>query len=45
MSAGSGKRQETSIPRGFQGQGRDHQGQGQIRLLASYGPMTCFHYH
>ena len=30
-SSGSGKKQKTSIPQGFQGQGRDYQGQGQGR--------------
>ena len=28
-SSSSGKKQKTSIPRGFQGQGRDYQGQSQ----------------
>ena len=27
-SSGSGKKQKTSTPQGFQGQGRDYQGQG-----------------
>ena len=27
-SSGSGKKQSTSTPQGFQGQGRDYQGQG-----------------
>ena len=41
----SGKKQRTSIPRGFQGRGRDQQGQGQVRVTSQAGKMTCFHCH
>ena len=44
-SSSSGKKQKTSIPRGFQGQGCGHQGQGQIRALSQLGSMTCCHCH
>ena len=37
------KKQRTSIPRGFQGQGRGYQ--GQVRAPSQLGPMTCFYYH
>ena len=33
-SSSSGKKQRTSVPRGFSGQGRDFQGQSQIRDLS-----------
>ena len=44
-SSGSGKKQRTSIPRGFQGRGRSQQGQGQFRVTNQAGKMTCFHCH
>ena len=45
FSSGSGKKQRTSVPRGFQGQGRSQQGQGQVRVTSQAGKMTCFHCH
>ena len=44
-SSSLGKKQRTSVPRGFLGQGRDFQGQSQIRAPCQSGPMTCYHYH
>ena len=44
-SSGSGKKQRTFVPRGFQGRGHDQQGQGQIRVTNQAGQMTCFHCH
>ena len=44
-SSSSGKKHKTSIPRGFQGQGRDYQDQGHIRALSQSGSVTCFHWH
>ena len=44
-SSSSGKKQKTSIPRGFQGQDRGYQGQGQTRASSQSGPMTCFYFH
>ena len=43
--SGSGKKQRTYFPRGFQGRGRGQQGQGQVRVTSQAGKMTCFHYH
>ena len=42
-SSGSGKKQRTSVPRGFQGWGHSQQGQGQVRVTSQAGKMTCFH--
>ena len=39
------KKQKTSIPRGFQGQGRIYQGQDHIKAPSQSGLMTCFHCH
>ena len=44
-SSGSGKKQRTYVPRGFQGRGRSQQGQGQVRVTSQAGNMTCFHCH
>ena len=44
-SSSSGKNQKTSTPRGFQGRGRDYQGQGQTRASSQSELMTCFHCH
>ena len=44
-SSSSGKKQKTSIPRGFQGRGRGYQGQGKTRASSQLGSMTCFHCH
>ena len=44
-SSSSGKKQKTSIPRGFQGWGRGYQGQGQTRVSNQSGLMTCYHFH
>ena len=44
-SSSSGKKQKTSIQRGFQGWGHDYLGHGQTRASNQSGPMTCFHCH
>ena len=44
-SSSSGKKQRTSVPRGFSGQGRDFQGQSQIKTPSQSGPVTCYHCH
>ena len=44
-SSGSGKKQRTSVPRGFQGRGHGQQGQGQARVTSQAKQMTCFHCH
>ena len=44
-SSSSGKKQRTSVPRGFSGQGRDFQGQSQIKAPSQSGPVTCYHCH
>ena len=44
-SSGSGKKQRTSVPRGFQGRGHSQQSQGQVRVTNQAGKMICFHYH
>ena len=44
-SSSSGKKHKASSSRGFQGQGRDYQGQGQIKAPSQLGPMTCYHCH
>ena len=44
-SSGLGKKQRTSIPRGFQGQGHGQQGQGQVWVTSQDRQMTCFHCH
>ena len=41
----SGKKQKASSSRGFQGQGRDYQGQGYTKAPSQSGLMTCFHCH
>ena len=40
-SSSSGKKQRASSSRGFQG--RDHSGQGQIRVTGQAGQMVCYH--
>ena len=40
-SSSSGKKQRASSSRGFQG--RDHPGQGQIRVASRAGQMVCYH--
>ena len=44
-SSNSGKKQRTSVLRGFLGQGRGFQGQSQIRAPSQSEPMTCYHCH
>ena len=44
-SSSSRKKQMTSVPRGFSGQGRGFQGQSQIRAPSQSRSMTCYHYH
>ena len=44
-SSSSRKKQRTSVPRGFSGQGHDFQGQIQIKAPSQSGPMTCYHCH
>ena len=41
FSSSSRKKQRASSSRGFQG--RDHPGQGQIRLAGQAGQMVCYH--
>ena len=41
----SGKKPRNSSSQGFQGQGRDYQGQGQTRTPSQFEPITCYHYH
>ena len=40
-SSSSEKKQRASSSRGFQG--RDHPGQGQIRVASQAGQMVCYH--
>ena len=40
-----GKKLKASSSRGFQGQGRDYQGSGQIRNPIQSEPITCYHCH
>ena len=44
-SSSSGKKQRTSVPRGFQGRGHGQQGQSQVRVTSQAGQMRCFYYH
>ena len=44
-SSSSGKKQRTSVPRGFLGQGRGFQGQSKIRAPSQSGQVTCYHCH
>ena len=44
-SSSSRKKQRTSVPRGFLGQGRCFQGQSKIKTPSQSGLMTCFHCH
>ena len=44
-SSRSGKKQRTSVPRGFSGQGRGFQSQIKIRAPSQSRPMTCYHCH
>ena len=44
-SSSSGKKQRTSVPRGFSGQGHGFQCQSQIRAPSPSGLMTCYHCH
>ena len=41
----SGKKQRTSTPQQFYGQGCGYQGQGQGMATSQIGPMTCYHCH
>ena len=43
-SSSSGKKLKASSSRGFQGQGRDYQGQCHIKAPTQSRPMTCFHF-
>ena len=40
-----GKKQRTSTPQQFQGQGCGYQGQGQGRAISQTWSMTCYHCH
>ena len=44
-SSNTGKKQRTSTPRQFQGQGRCYQGQGQGKTTRRIGAMMCYHCH
>ena len=44
-SSRSGKKQKASSSRGFQGRGRDHKGQGQIKASSQSWQMTCYFCH
>ena len=44
-SSSSGKKQNTSTPRGLQGRGRDYQGQGQTKASNQSRHMTCYYCH
>ena len=44
-SSSSGKKQKTYVPRGFQGQGCDYQGQGRVNTSSQMRQMTCYHCH
>ena len=44
-SSSLGNKKKTSIPQGFQGRGRDYQGQGHTRASIQSGSMICFHCH
>ena len=44
-SSNSGRRQKTSIPRGFQGWGGSYQGQGQVGASSQTRKMTYYHCH
>ena len=44
-SSSSGKKLKASSSRGFQGQGRDYQGQAHIKAPSESGQVTCFHFH
>ena len=44
-SSSSGKKQRTSFPLRFSGQGHGFQGQSQIRSPSQSGSMTCYHCH
>ena len=44
-SSSTGKKQRTSTPQQFQGQGRGYQSQGQVRATSHIGPMTCYYCH
>ena len=44
-SFSSGKKPKASSSRGFQGQARGYQGQGQTRTSSQSEPITCYHCH
>ena len=44
-SSGSVKKQSTSVPQAFQGQGRSQKGQGQVQVASQAGKMTCLYCH
>ena len=44
-SSSSGKKQRTSVPRGFSRQGSGFHGQSQIKAPSQSGPVTCYHCH
>ena len=44
-SSSSGQKPKASSSRGFQGQGRDYQGQGQTRAFNQLGLITCYLCH
>ena len=45
FSSNSGKKQKTSIPRGFQRRGHSYHGQGRVRASPWPGQMTCYYCH
>ena len=45
LSSCSRKKHKTSTLRGFQGQGRSYQGQGQVKATSQPGQRTCFYCH
>ena len=44
-SSSSGKKPKASSSPGFQGQGRDHHGQGQVKASSQAGQTTCYFCH
>ena len=44
-SSNLGKKQKTSILRGFQRRGHSYQGQGRVEASTRQGQMTCYYCH
>ena len=44
-SSSIGKKQRTSTPQQFQGQGRSYHSQDQVRATSQTRPMKCYYYH